>query len=144
MITVDTYADMCNLCNSITDDNLGDYMRITINEEDFKDIQSAINDALCEDVSSYGVISTSDVLKELFYATKYVVEDIGFDIFKDNLYNRDFPLLLLQEDESYLENVQRSMAYAVCEDTIYAFSQEITKSTGKDPLNDPWLLKLKE
>ncbi len=114
MTEVETHLDMYKkLCADIVDDSLRNYMRININEEDFKDIQDAIKDVLCEDIFGYGA-TVQEILKELIDAVKFVAEDIGFDIFEQNLYNRDFPLLPLEDDESYLENIQRSMVDAAC------------------------------
>jgi len=125
MTAVKTHLDMYKkLCIDIVDDSLRSYMRININEEDFKDIQDAIKDVLCEDIFGYGA-TVQEISKELIDAVKFVVEDIGFDIFEQNLYNRDFPLLPLEDDESYLENVQRSMVDAVCKDVSCAFAKEI-------------------
>jgi len=125
MTSVETHLDMYKkLCTDIVDDSLRNYMRININEEDFKDIQDAIKDVLYEDIFGYGA-TVQEIFKELIDAVKFVVEDIGFDIFEQNLYNRDFPLLPLEDDESYLENVQRSMVDAVCKDVSCAFYKEI-------------------
>lgn len=140
MTAVETHLDMYKkLCTDIVDDSLRNYMRININEEDFKDIQDAIKDVLHEDIFGCGV-TTQEVLKELIDAVKFVAEDIGFDIFEQNLYNRDFPLLPLEDDESYLENVQRSMVDAVCKDVSCAFVQEFKKHTGKEPIKDTIIL----
>lgn len=140
MTAVETHLDMYKkLCTDIVDDSLRNYMRININEEDFKDIQDAIKDVLYEDIFGYGV-TIQEALKELIDAVKFVVEDIGFDIFEKNLYNRDFPLLPLEDDESYLENIQRSMVDAVCKDVHYSFTQNIKRITGEDPVNDSWVL----
>ena len=140
MTEVETHLDMYKkLCADIVDDSLRNYMRININEEDFKDIQDAIKDVLCEDIFGYGA-TVQEILKELIDAVKFVAEDIGFDIFEQNLYNRDFPLLPLEDDESYLENVQRSMVDAVCKDVHHSFTQNIKRITGEDPVNDSWVL----
>lgn len=125
MTAVETHLDMHKkLCTDIVDDSLRNYMRININEEDFKDIQDAIKDVVHEDIFGYGV-TVQEISKDLIDAVKFVVEDIGFDIFEQNLYNRDFPLLPLEDDESYLENIQRSMVDAVCKDVSCAFAKEI-------------------
>lgn len=136
MTAVETHLDMYKkLCTDIVDDSLRNYMRININEEDFKDIQDAIKDVLHEDIFGYGT-TVQEILKELIDAVKFVVEDIGFYIFEQNLYNRDFPLLPLEDDESYLENVQRSMVDAVCKDVHYSFTQNIKNITGENPVDN--------
>ena len=136
MTEVETHLDMYKkLCADIVDDSLRNYMRININEEDFKDIQDAIKDVLHEDIFGYGA-TVQEILKELIDAVKFVAEDIGFDIFEQNLYNRDFPLLPLEDDESYLENVQRSMVDAVCKDVYYSFTQNIKNITGGNPVDN--------
>ena len=136
MTAVKTYLDVYKkLCIDIVDDSLRSYMRININEEDFKDIQDAIKDVLHEDIFGYGA-TVQEISKELIDAVKFVVEDIGFYIFEQNLYNRDFPLLPLEDDESYLENVQRSMVDAVCKDVHHSFTQNIENITGENPVDN--------
>lgn len=138
--TLDTKEEFSLAVSNVMKGKLEDYMRIKLTKKDMSILRSEANSvSFAENFPP--VTSTKNVIDEVLWACQDVVSLISFDILKHNFCNNDYELLQTKEDESPLETVFRSMSAAVVEDISSALQKEIEAKTGRNPLQDPWVLK---
>lgn len=138
--TLDTKEEFSLAVSNVMKGKLEDYMRIKLTKKDMSILRSEANSvSFAENFPP--VTSTKNVIDEVLWACQDVVSLISFDILKHNFCNNDYDLLQAKEDESPLETVFRSMSAAVVEDISSALQKEIEAKTGRNPLQDPWVLK---
>lgn len=137
---LDTKEEFSLVVSNVMKGKLEDYMRIKLTKKDMSILRSEANSvSFAENFPP--VTSTKNIIDEVLWACQDVVSWISFDILEHNFYNNDYELLQAKEGESPLETVFRSMSAAVVEDISSALQKEIEAKTGRNPLQDPWVLK---